>query len=273
MAGHAARLMKPMFPLMYSPIGRIGTNTCKRLQWNHQIGQSCSRLPISVIQPTTVELMQCSAIHTTQILAKKDKGKKKKGTKVDTTTSADTSILDLGEVKRDMDKALEILKHDYIKSLSIRSSHGSLDHIQVETSDGKFPLNHLAQIATKSNNMMVVNMSNFPQATEAAAQAIQQSGMNLNPEVDGHTIKVPVPKVTKEHRENLAKVAKTMCNETKVNIRNVRNKYATIIKKHGQGKSKDVVFKLEKQIQQLLDESNNSATDILAAKTKELLGK
>ena len=82
-----------------------------------------------------------------------------------------------------------------------------------------------------------------------------------------------LPRVTKEHRENLAKVAKQMCNDTKVDLRHVRNKYVSSIKKHAEGKSKDVVFKLEKQIQQLADESNKTAGDILAAKTKELLGK
>lgn len=52
------------------------------------------------------------------------KGRDKGKSKVDVTTSADSSIVDLGEVKQDMEKALEILRHDFIKTLSIRTSQG-----------------------------------------------------------------------------------------------------------------------------------------------------
>ncbi len=62
-------------------------------------------------------------------------GKKKKGvSKVDTSSSADSSLLDLQEVKRDMDKALDILKQEYIKSLNIRTSQGKWAMERIKTS-------------------------------------------------------------------------------------------------------------------------------------------
>lgn len=71
---------------------------------------------------------------------------------------------------------------------------GALDHIQVTTKDGKFPLNNLAQISSKTPTTLSINMSSFPQALDAAVKALQNSGMNLNPQVQGAVITVPIPK-------------------------------------------------------------------------------
>ncbi|XP_038046517.1 ribosome-recycling factor, mitochondrial-like [Patiria miniata] len=200
------------------------------------------------------------------------KGKKHQS-KVDVSRSVDDSILDLEEVREDMQQALDALKQGYMKSLSIRTSQGVLDHIQVSTGDGKFPLNQLGQITSKSANMLVVNMASFPEATQAAAKAISDSGMNLNPQVTDTVIQVPIPKVTKEHREQLAKQAKAMCDKAKITLRQIRTNYVTRIKKHKDTASKDTLFALEKQIGQISDASAESAEKLLEAKSKELLGK
>ncbi|XP_022099183.1 ribosome-recycling factor, mitochondrial-like isoform X2 [Acanthaster planci] len=155
----------------------------------------------------------------------------------------------------------------------LNAKKGVLDHIQVSTNDGKFPLNQLGQITSKSANMLVVNMASFPEATQAAAKAIRDSGMNLNPQVTDTVIQVPIPKVTKEHREHLAKQAKTMCDKSKVTLRQIRTGFVSRIKKHKDTASKDTLFALEKQIGQIADASAEDAEKLLAAKTKELLGK
>lgn len=223
------------------------------------------------VQQPSSSIAALSFLHTSAIHHAK-KGKKHKA-KIDVAVSADEDILDLEELKRDLQKAVDALKQDYTKNLSIRTSQGALDHIIVSTPDGKFPLNQLGQIVIKSNNMMTVNLASFPHATEAAAKAISNSGMNLNPKVDGSIIQVPIPKVTKEHRENLAKSAKGMCDKAKVNMRGIRSKYVSVVKKHKEGTSKDTIFRIEKQIGQVTDTYNQDAEQLLAAKTKELLGK
>ncbi|XP_039586576.1 ribosome-recycling factor, mitochondrial [Passer montanus] len=149
---------------------------------------------------------------------------------------------------------------------------GALDHITVVTKDGKFPLNQLGQISQKSPQLMIVNMTSFPESTAAAAKAIRESGMNLNPEVDGAVIRVPVPKVTREHRESLAKLAKQSTNKSKEALRKVRSKSITQIKKSKSKVSEDTIRLLEKQIQQMADEAAAEMDKLLAAKTKELLG-
>nr|XP_054770216.1 ribosome-recycling factor, mitochondrial-like [Lytechinus pictus] len=216
-------------------------------------------------------LKHTSSFHTS-ISHHAKKGKKHKA-KVVVDMSADEDILDLNDVKENMQKAIDALKKDYTNTLTIRTSQGALDHILVSTPDGKFPLNQLGQMSFKSSSSITVNLANFPQATEAAAKAIREAGMNLNPKIEGSIIHVPIPKVTKEHRENLVKSAKGLCDKAKVNIRSVRSKYITSVRKHKEGTSKDTIFQLEQQIHQVADSYNDSAEKLLSSKTKELLGK
>lgn len=211
----------------------------------------------------------CSRFYATKKAKAKAKGQ---AAKVNINSALVEDIISLDEVKEDMTAVLNALKEDFTRNLSIRTSPGALDHIVVTTQDGKFPLNQLGQISMKSPQLIMVNMSSFPEATAAATRALRESSMNLNPEADGAIIKVPVPKVTREHRENLTKLAKQFSNKAKDSLRRVRTSAIAKVKKVKDGHSEDTVRLVEKQIQQMAD---NMAADVdkqLAAKTKELLG-
>ncbi|XP_043914208.1 ribosome-recycling factor, mitochondrial isoform X2 [Protopterus annectens] len=156
--------------------------------------------------------------------------------------------------------------------LATKKSKGALDHITVTVKDGKFPLKQLGQISLKSPQFILVNMNSFPEATSAAAKAIRESGMNLNPEVDGTLIRVPVPKVTREHRENLAKLAKQFTNKAKESLRRIRSNAVNQVKKSKDAASEDTIRLIEKQIQQMVDDIGDEMDKLLSAKTKELLG-
>ncbi|KAF3821108.1 hypothetical protein GH733_011261 [Mirounga leonina] len=81
-----------------------------------------------------------------------------------------------------------------IRHFATKKAKGSLDHITVVTADGKLALNQIGQISMKSPQLILVNMASFPECTAAAVKAIRESGMNLNPEVEGTLIRVPIPK-------------------------------------------------------------------------------
>ncbi|KAM3874606.1 ribosome-recycling factor, mitochondrial [Diretmus argenteus] len=214
--------------------------------------------------PTT-----CTRLYATKKAKAKAKGQP---AKVNINSALVEDIISLDEVKGDMAAVLDTLKDDFTRNLSIRTSAGALDHIVVTTKDGKFPLNQLGQISMKSPQLIVVNMTSFPEATAAATRALRESSMKLNPEVDGTIIGVPIPKVTREHRENLAKLAKQLSNKAKDSLRKVRSNAVVQVKRAKEGHSEDTIRLIEKQLQQMAD---NMAADIdkqLAAKTKELLG-
>nr|XP_046231043.1 ribosome-recycling factor, mitochondrial [Scatophagus argus] len=213
------------------------------------------------------------AASTRSYATKKAKAKAKgQSAKVNINSALVEDIICLDEVKENMAAVLNALKDDFTRNLSIRTSPGVLDHIVVTTQDGKFPLNQLGQISMKSPQLIMINMSSFPEATGAAIRALRESGMNLNPDADGTVIKVPIPKVTREHRENLAKVAKQFSNKAKDSLRRVRSNAIAQVKKAKEGHSEDTIRLVEKQIQQLSDSITEDIEKQLAAKTKELLG-
>ncbi|XP_014798332.1 PREDICTED: ribosome-recycling factor, mitochondrial isoform X4 [Calidris pugnax] len=136
----------------------------------------------------------CQMLLTRQLATKKAKGKGQSQAKVNISAALVEDIINLEETSEDMQAVVEALKEDFSRNLSVRTSPGVLDQIIVVTKDGKFPLNQLGQISQKSPQLLIVNMTNFPESTAAATKAIRESGMNLNPEVDGTLIRVPIPK-------------------------------------------------------------------------------
>ncbi|XP_034048028.1 ribosome-recycling factor, mitochondrial [Thalassophryne amazonica] len=210
----------------------------------------------------------CTRLYAT----KKAKAKaKSQPAKLNINASLVEDIISLDEVKEDMTAVVETLKEDFTRNLSIRTSAGALDHIVVTTQDGKFPLNQLGQISMKSPQLIIVNMSGFPEAAATATHALRESSLNLNPELEGTNIKVPIPKVTREHRENLVKLAKQLSNKAKDSLRRVRSNAVSQVKKAKEGHSEDTIHLLEKQIQQMADSVAADVDKLLAAKTKELL--
>ncbi|XP_032759062.1 ribosome-recycling factor, mitochondrial isoform X2 [Rattus rattus] len=159
-----------------------------------------------------------------------------------------------------------------VRHFATKKAKGSLDHITVVTADGKLALNQIGQISMKSPQLILVNMASFPECTAAAIKAIRESGMNLNPEVEGTLIRVPIPKVTREHREMLVKLAKQNTNKAKENLRKVRTNAMNKLKKSKDKTSEDTIRLIEKQISQMADDTVAELDRHLAAKTKELLG-
>lgn len=202
----------------------------------------------------------------------KAKGKGQSQTRVNINTALVEDIINLEDVDEEMKSVLEALKDNFNKTLNIRTSPGSLDQITVVTADGKLALNQISQISMKSPQLILVNMASFPECTAAAIKAIRESGMNLNPEVEGTLIRVPIPKVTREHREMLVKLAKQNTNKAKDSLRRVRTNAMNKVKKSKDKASEDTVRLIEKQISQMADDTIAELDRHLAVKTKELLG-
>lgn len=205
------------------------------------------------------------------------KGKdKKKGDKGKKNVTVDESslgeLIDLEKLKNQMQKNVEIMKEEYVKNLSLRSTTGSFETLKVKLEGTEHTLQELAQIIRKNPKTIVVNMSSFPQAIPSALEAIQKSGMNLNPQQDGTTLYIPVPKVTKEHREALSKNAKALFIKCRDSLRDVQNKCIKSLK-HKENVSSDAVFSAQQQITSLCNTYISQAEKIMETKQMELVGK
>lgn len=203
----------------------------------------------------------------------KDKGKNKKGKggKVDINPAMISELLPIDKLKSRCQNAIEKMKDDYAKNLTLRSTTGAIDTLQVKYDGKDYELQELAQIVRKNPKTLVINFSSFPQVIPDVLKAIHSSGLNLNPQQDGTTLYVPVPKVTKEHREILAKNAKALFIQCRDAVKEIQNDYIKKNKKQT-GVSEDLVFDVNKQITALCGEYINEARNIFDAKHNELIG-
>lgn len=203
----------------------------------------------------------------------KDKKKdSKKPTKVEVNEDFLRNYINIDTINQQMVKALDQMKDEYIKNVSLRSTTGAIESLTVTVDGKEHELQELAQIIRKDPKTVVINMINFPQTIPDVLTAIRKSGMNLNPQQDGTTLFIPVPKVTKEHREQLAKNAKSLFIKCRDNIKDVQNK--AIKKLKNQAKiPEDDLHNCQLQISSMADGIVNQAQVLLDTKQNELIGK
>ena len=136
-------------------------------------------------------------------------------------------------------------------------------------------MNEIASLSKKDQKKVIIDASAFPQAATNIMTAIRDSGMNLNPQQEGLTIYVPIPKVTKEFREKLAAGAKKKLTESKDSFRKVQNKY---IKKVSESElsgdvSKDDARAASDAIKSITDHFMSLSDQLCTNKCKDILGK
>lgn len=204
----------------------------------------------------------------------KDRGKDKKnkgGGKVEINPTIMSELVPVEKLKERCQSAIENMKEDFAKNLSLRSTTGAIDSLPIKYEGKEYELQELAQIVRKNPKTIVINFASFPQVIPDVLKAIYNSGLNLNPQQDGTTLYVPVPKVTKEHREALAKNAKALYIKCRDTVKDIQNEYIKKNKKQT-GVSEDLVFNVNKQITALCDQYLTEARNIYNAKHNELLG-
>lgn len=181
-------------------------------------------------------------------------------------------VIQVDVMKDQMQQVVEKLHSDYIKHVSVRSTAGSIENVEVNVEGSVYPLNQVAQIVRKNPHLVVINMSNFPEAIKSVLQGILDSGMNLNPQQEGTMIYLPIPKVTREHREKLVKNAKALLNKAKEDIRFIQNKYISLAKKNKSEFSEDLIYDVQEQVKLIANEYVAEGEKMMNAKQKELLG-
>lgn len=199
----------------------------------------------------------------------KDKKKESKHKTVHVDEVELSSHFDIGKLYADFQKPVDSLRREYVEQLVIRSSAAAIDNLKI-TLDGKeYLLQDLAEIGKKNPKTYVLDVSVFPQAIPAITAAILNSGLGINPQQDGTKLFLPIPKVTREHRETLAKNAKAFFVKAKDSIRNVQIKHAEKVK--NKILNVDEAFRITEQLKALGDKYINEAEEIMKTKQAELL--
>lgn len=226
----------------------------------------------AAIQGITQNGPQIASIQFVRNYAKgKDKKKDSKNpTKVSVNEEQLASVINLENLKSQMEKCLATMKDEFAKNLSLRSTTGAIETLKVSADGKDYELQELGQIIRKNPKTIVINLIGFPQLIPNVLQALSKSGMNLNPQQDGTTVFIPVPKVTKEHREMLAKNAKALFIKCRDAIKDNQNEYIKKVKRKADI-SVDLNHSVQSQIIAIGDMHVAEAEKLLQVKQHELL--
>ncbi len=182
------------------------------------------------------------------------------------------SNFDIKEIEKRMKGALSALKSEFGGLRTGRASTTLLDPLVVNTSYGaKMPINQVASINAPEPRLITVQVwdkSNL----HAVDKAIRESNLGLNPVVDGLTLRLPIPELNQERRQELVKIAKKYTEQARVAVRNVRKDGMEQIKKlEKDGKiSEDDSGSLHTKVQDLTDRLIKEIDGLLVSKEQEI---
>jgi ribosome recycling factor len=179
---------------------------------------------------------------------------------------------DLDDLSRRMDGALEALRKELAGLRTGRASVNLLEPIVVEAYGAQMPINQLATISAPEPRLLLVQVWDRSVA-KAVDKAIRESGLGLNPQSEGQSLRVPLPELSEERRRELVKVAGKYAEQTRVAIRNVRRDGMDMLKKFEKdGKISEDEHKIyADKVQELTDTHTRKVDEVMAAKEKEIL--
>jgi ribosome recycling factor len=171
-----------------------------------------------------------------------------------------------------MDKTFEVFTKELTSLRTGRANSNMLDLIKVEVYGQKMPINQLGTITTpepRTINIQVWDLNNVT----LIDSAIKKSDLGLNPQIDGQLIRLPIPDLSEERRNEIKKMIKTIGEKCKVSIRNIRreanDQLKTILK--SKDISEDDEKKFEKIVQKYTDDHIKKIDDKVVSKEKEIM--
>ena len=172
------------------------------------------------------------------------------------------------ELNEKMDKAIESLEKRFATVRAGRANPSSLDGIMVEYYGSMTPLKQLATISVPEARQLLIKPFD-KSCLKDIEKAILASNLGYNPGNDGETIRIVIPELTEERRKELVKQVKSLAEEAKVAIRNLRHDALEDVKKSDL--PEDQEKGMEKDIQDTVNEYNKKVEDKLKEKEQELL--
>jgi len=173
-----------------------------------------------------------------------------------------------------MNKALEVLRKEFTTLRTGRASLGMLDGIMVDYYGTPTQLSQVANMAVPDPRQITIQPWEAKMLGEIE-KAILKSDVGLTPSNDGKIIRLTIPQLTEERRQQIVKHAKKLAEDAKVAVRNIRRDVNDDIKKRSKDKdvhvSEDEVKKLQDEIQKTTDNHVKKIDELLAHKEKEIL--
>lgn len=179
---------------------------------------------------------------------------------------------DENDLKRRMDGALDALKREFSGLRTGRASTSLLENVQVDAYGAAMPMNQVASVSVPEPRMLSVQVWDDGNI-KAVEKAIIDSELGLNPQTEGNLIRVPIPELSEERREEMTKVAAKYAEQARIAVRNVRRDGMDSLKKlEKDGEiSQDEHRARGEDIQQLTDGHISNIDKLLESKEQEIM--
>ena len=181
-------------------------------------------------------------------------------------------MFDKNNYKQKMSKTFESLTKDLSALRTGRANASMLDIIKVDVYGQKMPINQLGTITVPEPRVLNIQVWDQNNVT-LIDSSIKKSEVGLNPQIDGQLIRIPIPSLNEERRNELKKMIKTLAEKSKVSVRNIRREANDMLKKMLKEKkiSEDEQNKYEKEIQIITDQEVKKIDEKVSHKEKEIM--
>ncbi|MCC5968042.1 MAG: ribosome recycling factor [Natronohydrobacter sp.] len=184
---------------------------------------------------------------------------------------SDDLEIDLDDLKRRMDGAMSALRTEFASLRTGRGSASMLDPVQVEAYGQMTPINQLGTVNVPEPRMVTINVWDRSMVSKVE-KAIRESGLGINPQLNGTIIMLPIPELNEERRRELTRVAAQYAEHARVAVRNLRRDGMDQVKKaKAAGMSEDEQKLWSEEIQELTDKYIGLVDQTLEAKQAEIM--
>jgi ribosome recycling factor len=179
---------------------------------------------------------------------------------------------DINELKRRMQGALGVLKHELGGLRTGRASASLLEPIHVEAYGQNMPLNQVATVSVPEPRLLSVQVWD-KSMVHAVEKAIMAANLGLNPSTEGQVLRLRIPELNEERRKELVKIAHKYAEAARVAVRHVRRDGMDVLKKLEKDHkvSKDDHKRMDTDVQKATDDAISEVDQMLAVKEKEIL--
>lgn len=176
------------------------------------------------------------------------------------------------QAKTKMGAAIEHFKVDLKGIRTGRANPQALDGVMVEVFGSPMKMKSVANVTAPESRQLLVTPFD-PKNIGVIAKSIERANLGLQPIADGNVIRIKVPPMDNNARQEMVKICKKKAEEAKVVIRNIRREANELAKKQKAAGDipEDMLKKLEKQIQDLTDKSCKEVDDLTIAKEKDVM--
>lgn len=178
--------------------------------------------------------------------------------------------LDTADLERRMEGALNALKAEFASLRTGRASASMLDPVTVDAYGAQMPLNQVASINVPEPRMITLTVWDKG-LVGAVEKALRDSGLGINPVVEGTLIRLPIPELNEERRRELSRVASQYAEQARVAIRNVRRDGMDRLKKAKSDMAEDDYKMWADEVQSLTDKYIDKVDKALEKKQEEIM--